>query len=101
MKSVWKKAIPLSREGNTENIILDLPKGAGVKHFAVQYGVPTIWIIADINSPIVKRRFSLRGTGVSFHDCEQGAYVGSIHMGNQMHAQEFVFHLFDHGEVED
>lgn len=66
---------------------LALPRGAVIRRFAMQHGVPTVWAEVDSNAPTVTRRVQIFGTG---HPLPEGAvYLGSCDHG------QFVWHLFE------
>ena len=58
MKKIFKYAIPIADEFE-----LELPKGAEILTFQIQYEQPVIWAIVDPDSEKEKRYFDLYGTG--------------------------------------
>jgi len=66
---------------------LALPRGAVIRRFAMQHGLPTVWAEVDSNAPTTTRRMHIFGTG---HSLPEGAiYIDSCEDG------AFVWHLFE------
>jgi len=101
--SIWKYRFPPEDEFE-----LEMPRGARILHVAMLQGGdrltggPCIWALVQTEQPMVKRKFSLRGTG---HDCddldlyrppgERSDFVGTFFVYGD---GSLVFHLFDRGE---
>lgn len=94
MRQVWK--FPLFT-GRDYRVDVEMPKGAQIVRFGVQYvgplgdtprqGHPTIWALVDPEQPTETRTFQVFGTG---HDLPYGArYVGTYD------AEPFVWHWFE------
>ncbi|KKL56065.1 hypothetical protein LCGC14_2249180 [marine sediment metagenome] len=85
-KVIWKYNIPV--EGYYS---IEMPFGAEILSFQLQYGLPTIWVLVEPTSEKVERRFRLVGTG---HYIEESGlkYIGTIKMLND----KLVYHLFEY-----
>ena len=93
MRTVYKWPISDVRD----EIVLDMPEGAEVLTFRMQYDVPTLWALVDPEAEIVPRHFRLAGTGHPIDEDELG-YIGSVQlMDMEFHGerQQLVFHLFE------
>ncbi len=84
---MWKYAFEVKPE-----FTLEMPKGARVRHVALQSGIPCLW--AEVNPGARGKEtkvFRVRGTGQPF-ECEDSystGYLGTFQQG------EFVWHVFD------
>jgi len=88
MRNVWKYKLTAN-----DYIDVEMPKGAEVLTFQIQFDIPCIWCLVDPDAEKESRRFRLAGTG---HDIKEDnlKYIGSC----QVHEGALIFHLF---EVED
>jgi len=87
MRKIFKYEIPIEDEFE-----LELPKGAQVLTFQIQYGKPVIWAIIDPEEDIFEKiNFRLFGTG---HIIEKNiiplSYIGTVQMADG----QLVWHLF-------
>ena len=84
-KVIWKYSL-LIKDYN----LIEMPFGAEILSFQLQYGVPTIWALVDPTLEKAERRFILVGTG---HDIKERGlkYVGTIKMTDN----NLVYHLFE------
>ncbi|KKN90934.1 hypothetical protein LCGC14_0225180 [marine sediment metagenome] len=82
---IWKYSILLKDYQSIE-----MPFGAKILTFQLQYGVPTIWALVDPTLEKAERRFRLVGTG---HDIIKTGltYIGTIKMMDD----KLVYHLFE------
>lgn len=72
-----------------------MPKGAILRHVAVQNGKPRVWVEVDPNAPSVDHLISVDATGNPIkHD---GEYVGTFHVEED--GLILVFHVYDCGEA--
>lgn len=81
MKTIYKYRIDFDKT-------LELPEGSEVLSFQYQDEKPTIWVLVDTTKPLVKRHFSIYGTG--WEVAEEGLkFIGT--------AKEdvFIWHLFE------
>lgn len=85
-KVVWKYGIPIE-----DNFNIDMPYGAKMLYFGLQYDKPRLWVLVNPSERMIKRRFRLAGTG---HDInEEGLiYIGTVKMMDET----LIFHLFEH-----
>lgn len=67
MKRIFKYAIPIADEFE-----LELPKGAEILTFQIQYEQPVIWAIVDPDAEKEKRHFNLYGTGHPMKEYSDG-----------------------------
>jgi hypothetical protein len=58
-QTVWERHLDLTSEPQP----VEWPLGARVIHFAVWEGTPTVWLLADAETPMARRRFLLAATG--------------------------------------
>lgn len=84
MKTVWKFPLPWD-----DNFSMALPDGAEILTFQVQYGEPTIWALVDPSATMVKRHFSVVGTGHEKENITKEGYIGTVQSG------KYVWHLFE------
>ena len=87
MRKIFKYEIPIEDEFE-----LELPKGAQVLTFQIQYGKPVIWAIIDPEEDISEKiNFRLFGTGHPIKKNVIGlSYIGTAQMANG----QLVWHLF-------
>jgi hypothetical protein len=86
MKTIWKYKFNIS-----DNILIEMPKGAEILTVQTQDGEPCIWALVDTEQKtIVDRHFELYGTGHPFTETEK-KYIGSF----QLLEGQLVFHLFE------
>lgn len=87
MRVIYKYPIPIR-----SSFTLDMPSEARMLSFQVQYGVPTLWALVNLDSPKARWVFKLLGTGDPQPNDEHLAnYIGTIqHEG-------YVWHLFHAG----
>jgi hypothetical protein len=91
MRTIWKFVLSLD-----ENVY-QIPQGAQILYVREQAGDPCVWALVDSDAALVRRRFSIIGTGDELpRPIEDGMggdyYIGSAHCG------PFVWHVFDLGE---
>ncbi len=91
MKKVFKYVLEFA-----DYVELELPVGAKILHFGIQYGDPRIWALVD---PIARkeiRKFRFAGTGhpITEHDSELD-FIGTV----IMRGGALVWHLFEVKEV--
>ena len=71
---------------------IDLPSRAKILSFQIQYDVPCIWALVDIEAPMKPRRLHLVGTGHRREeDFFKGKFIGTVQADNGM----LVWHLFE------
>ena len=88
MRTIYKYAIEA-----TDDLIIEMPKGAIILTVQVQRGYPCIWAIIDTNAPMVRRHLKVFRTG---HPMPATIpYIGTF----QIMGGDLVFHLFDVGEL--
>ena len=81
MKTIWKYSLP-----DWENDIL-VPRNSFVSHFAIQNGVPTVWVMINSEGEEEMRHFRVVGTG---HQIQKDEYnCGTTIDGS------FVWHLME------
>lgn len=73
---------------------VQMPKGARILSLKVQRGQPCVWALVDPNAPLVQRHLAVYGTGFEV-PAEPGRFVDTF----LVDGDNFVFHLFDNGEV--
>ena len=92
MKRVLKYAIPY----NTDPCEVELPARAELLSVGVQRGSPMLWALVDDEERVVRRKLVILATGENAEDfLPLDRYVGQLSTG----ALQFVFHVFDAGEV--
>jgi hypothetical protein len=75
-----------------------LHKGAEILTVQAQAEIPCIWVKQDTSNEEEKRYFSFFGTGHEIpHSIFHSTYIGTF----QMYDGGLVFHLFEHGELND
>ena len=82
MKKIYKYNIAI---GDFE---VEMQDCATILDVQVQDGVPVMWALIDTNEKMIKREFTIVGTG---HDCQVAPkdYIGTFQMGM------LVWHLFE------
>jgi len=87
MERIFKYKIPIADEFE-----LELPVGARILTFQVQYGEPVIWAIVEPGKEEkVNVRFRLYGTGHPIkHELNSYRYIGTAQMADG----QLVWHLF-------
>lgn len=87
MRKVFEYALEF-----TGYIELELPVGAKILHFDIQYGDPRIWVLVDPTAEKEIRKFRFAGTGhpITESDSELD-FVGTVMMRNGTLA----WHLFE------
>lgn len=84
-KTIWKFAFQISDE-----IIIDMPKGAEILTLQTQHGIAFLWALVDPNAEKERRFFDLYGTGHPIDMSIDRYYVGTF----QVAGGDLVFHLF-------
>ena len=89
MKTVWKFPFPFGNK-----IEVDMPKGAEVIHFDVNYKTFCLWAIVDTERvEVATRYFRLHGTGHHISpDIGKDNHIATLQDG------KFVWHIFEVGE---
>ena len=85
MKTVYKYPIIA-----TDDIVINLPKGAEVLCVQTQGNEPFIWALVDPEEPLEPRRFRMAGTGHPIEETDL-TYRGTF----QLQGGALVFHLFE------
>jgi hypothetical protein len=84
---VWKHPLLL----DSDQTVLDLPRGATVLHFAEQHGQLCLWEAHLLGETEIERRaFRIVGTGIPA-DVDPSRHLGTT----LVHGGTFVFHLFE------
>ncbi len=85
-RSVWK--FPFH---TTDNVVIEMPKGAQVLSIQTQHGKPCMWALVDPEAPKVNRLFRVFGTGhpIPFFE-ENLSYDGTY----QEQGGDLVWHVF-------
>lgn len=87
MKTIWKFPVQIG-----DFFEIEMPKGAKILHFGIQYDGPQMWVLVDSEVAKEKRQFMLVGTGHDIHHI--GAplkYIGTVLMASD----SLVWHLFE------
>jgi len=84
--TIWKFSFDVSNEVNIE-----MPKGARIICVADQNTVPCIWAIVNPDNPMELRNFFIRGTGSLLGEADPSGYIGTF---QQLNAA-LVWHLFE------
>lgn len=84
-KTIWKFTFEVR-----DSFELDLPSRSTPLSVQVQGGVPCLWMLVEPDTPRVKRRFYVRGTGHPCDDCDADRFIGTF----QLAGGQLVFHLF-------
>ncbi len=72
----------------SESFVADVHSGAKVLRFGLGVdGKPTLWLLVDLDRPIIPRRFEMRVDNQPLGVV--GEYLGTVAAG------ELAFHLFD------
>ena len=87
MKTVYKYKVLISQE-----FTLELPVSAQVLFFAVQVGIPQIWVLVDTDAPAKERKFYLAETGREIDPEIKLSFIGTC---LRLHGSEYVLHLFE------
>lgn len=83
---VWKKQL----DAYTDTI--DVPQGSKILCLKVQYGVPTVWFLANPEAPSVTIKYKILGTG---HQIEDQNLNGLTYLDSFLIAEDtLVFHVF-------
>ena len=85
MKKIWK--FPLSI---VDEISINMPKGAEILSVQVQKNNPCIWALVDPYAEVVKRNFSIFGTGHAIIE-DNYIFIGTF----QLYNGDLVLHLFE------
>lgn len=86
-KVVWRYQIPVK-----DYSLIEMPFGAEILHFGLQYGKLKLWVLVDPSiEEMVERRFRLAGTG---YDITEGGlqYIGTVKVMNGV----IIYHLFEY-----
>lgn len=79
-----------------EYIELELPIGAKILHFGIQYDAPRIWALVDPTAKKEIRKFRFTGTGHPITETDPELnFIGTVLMRNGT----LVWHLFEVKEV--
>jgi len=70
-----------------------MPTGAQILHVAQQAGMLCLWVLVELNNPLVERRIRIFGTGHPI-SVELGPFIGTVMMSSGL-----VWHIFDQGEA--
>lgn len=88
-RTIWKYTV----EVQAVNAI-KMPAGATILGCNTDpHGVMSIWCKVDPQAEHTDRTVAVRGTGQTWDDDREGAYIGSVAGG------AFVWHLYDLGEI--
>ncbi len=87
MKKVFKYVLEFA-----DYVELELPVGAKILHFGIQYGDPRIWALVDPTAGKEIRKFRFAGTGhpITEPDSELD-FIGTV----MMRDGALVWHLFE------
>lgn len=85
MRQVWKYQLAVG-----DYVTLDMPKGAEILSFALQRGVPCLWVLVDPAADTEVRKFRLAGTGHPIMEAHL-EFIGTIHVSDSA----LIFHLFE------
>lgn len=85
MKTIFKYAII------SHQFSLHLPRGAVVRHFAMQNGQQCLWVEQDTDKPKVEREFLIFGTG---HDIPESPNEAMVYFGT-LFEEPYVWHLYE------
>lgn len=91
--AIWKFPIAV-----TDEVVVDMPKGAKILSAADQNSMLCLWALVDVNAAPVKRRIRIIGTGQPANAVLFGSFVATVLLYNQSFNQSLVLHLFDLGE---
>lgn len=83
MLKVFKYPVEL-----TDNIDVQMPKGAKPLHFDMQNGDLCLWALVDPSLPLTSHKFRMAGTGHPIDTC--GPYINTVLLKNGA----LVFHFF-------
>lgn len=87
MLTVHKYPVPL-----TDDFSIQMPAGAQVLSFQVQYGEMQLWALVNPSASSTPRHFRLAGTG---HPIEEAVsrlrFIGTV----QLRGGSLIFHLFE------
>ena len=86
MKAIWKFPFDI-----TDNITIEMPRGAIPLQVAAQNDVACMWACVDTEAPKESRRFKLRGTGHNADTIDPSKHVGTLFL----YSGALVFHMFD------
>lgn len=89
MKTIWKFPLNVADEQ-----VVSMPRDAIVLDVQVQYGIPCIWALVELNEPFFEetRKFRTIGTGSEVpDDIDEHTYVGTY----QLVGGKFVGHVFE------
>jgi len=90
MKTIYK--YPL-HGGPGDSIVIEMPRGAVVKHFGAQGGTPTIWAEVNPRESPTGRRFMVIGTGHKIPTNGVWVYRGTMFERGPW--GELVWHLYE------
>lgn len=90
MNAVWKYELSLRQEQRIE-----MPVGAKILHVAEQHGILCLWALVAPGANRVNRRLMIAGTGHLTVPQDEWTHVGTA----LCDGGEFVWHVFDGGEV--
>lgn len=77
----------------TDHQLINMPKGAVVRHIDVQHGIPCLWAEADPSQPMEGRGFVIVGTGHEIPYKDHLAFRGTFMLNDG----NFVGHVYEEG----
>jgi len=90
--SVWKFPVRV-----TDEAVIEIPEGAHILSVGVQGDQLCVWAHVDPDARLVRRSILMAGTGHRREDLVWSDFVGTV----QMLDGQFVFHVFDGGELSE
>lgn len=87
-RTIWKASMPLAQLDNF--IELDIPEDGIVLSCASQFNDLAVWFATSGDSPLVKRRFHIVGTGQPLTG-DMGRFIGTA----MFSGGSLVFHVFE------
>lgn len=88
MKQIWKYQLT-----TTDEVSVNMPRGATILSLQVQHGRPCIWALVDPPAPNVTRRFRIFRTGHRIDGLDR-QFIGTFQVDNG----NSVFHVFEDTE---
>jgi hypothetical protein len=73
---------------NSEGIIT-VPADYTLMHYALQNGVPTVWLAVDQAMPLIRLQVSIKATGQDVSTDEIANFIGTV-----IDELDYVWHLF-------